>query len=64
MASKRTGTTAMKLEDTGRKALTHLDTILKSRGITLLTKVCLVKAMAFPVVIYGGENWAVKKSEH
>ena len=48
----------------GRKAMTSLDRILKSRDITLLTKVCLVKAMVFPVVIYGCENWSVKKAEH
>ena len=47
----------------GRKAMTNLDTILKSRDITLLTKVCLVKAMVFPVVMYGCESWIVKKSE-
>ena len=44
--------------------MTHLDSILKSRDITLLTKVCLVKAMAFPVVMYGCESWTVKKGEH
>ena len=48
----------------GRKAMTNLDTILKSRDITLQTKVCLVKAMFFPVVIYGCESWAIKKAEH
>ena len=47
----------------GRKAMTNLD-ILKSRDITLLTKVCLVKAMVFPVVIYGCESWTIKKAEH
>ena len=47
----------------GRKAMTHLDRILKSRDITLLTKVCLVKAMVFPVVMYGCESWTVKKAE-
>ena len=47
----------------GRKAMTHLDTILKSRDITLPTKVCLVKAMVFPVVMYGCESWTVKKAE-
>ena len=47
----------------GRKAMTNLDSILKSRDITLLTKVCLVKAMVFPVVFYGCENWTVKKAE-
>ena len=48
----------------GRKVMINLDTILKSRDITLQTKVCLVKAMVFPVVIYGHENWTVKKAEH
>ena len=48
----------------GRKALTNLDSILKSRDITLLTKVHLVKAMVFPVVIYGFESWTIKKAEH
>ena len=44
--------------------MTHLDRILKSRDISLLTKVCLVKAMVFPVVVYGCENWTIKKAEH
>ena len=48
----------------GRKGMASLDTILKSRGITLLTKVHLVKAMVFPVVTYGSESWTVKKAEH
>ena len=48
----------------GRKAMTNLDSILKSRDITLLTKVCLVKAIAFPVVMYGCQSWTVKKAEH
>ena len=48
----------------GRKVVTNLDSIFKSRDITLLTKVCLVKAMVFPVVIYGCESWTVKKAEH
>ena len=48
----------------GRKAITNLDSILKSRDITLPTKVCLVKAMVFPVVVYGCENWTIKKVEH
>ena len=48
----------------GRKAMTHLDGILKSRGITLPTKVCIVKAMVFPVVMYGCESWTIKKVEH
>ena len=47
----------------GRKVMTNLDSILKSRDITLSTKVCLVKAMAFPVVIYGCESWTTKKAE-
>ena len=47
----------------GRKVMTNLDNILKSRDITLSTKVCLVKAMVFPVVIYGCEIWTIKKSE-
>ena len=46
----------------GRKAMVNLDSILKSRDITLQTKVCLVKAMVFPVVMYGCESWAVKKA--
>ena len=48
----------------GRKVMTHLDSILKSRDISLLTKVCLVKAMVFPVVMYGCESWCIKKAEH
>ena len=48
----------------GRKVITNLDSILKNRDITLPTKVCLVKAMVFPVVMYGCENWTVKKAEH
>ena len=44
--------------------MTNLDSILKSRDITLPTKVCLVKAMAFPVVMYGCESWTIKKAEH
>ena len=47
----------------GRKAMTHLDSILKSRDITLLTKVRLVKTMVFPVLMYGCESWTVKKAE-
>ena len=47
----------------GRKVMTNLDSILKSRDITLPTKVCLVKAMVFPVVMYGWENWTLKKAE-
>ena len=48
----------------GRKAMTNLDSILKSRDITLPAKVYLVKAMAFPVVMFGCESWTVKKAEH
>ena len=46
----------------GRKAMTNIDSILKSRDITLLTKVCIVKAMVFPVVTYGCESWTIKKA--
>ena len=48
----------------GRKAMTNLDSILKSRDIILLTKVCLVKAMIFPVVMYGCESWTINKAKH
>ena len=48
----------------GRKVMTNVDSILKSRDISLPTKVCLVKAMVFPVVIYGCEIWTIKKAEH
>ena len=48
----------------GRKAMTNLDSMLKSRDVTLLTKVCLVKAMVFPVVMNGCESWTTKKAEH
>ena len=48
----------------GRKAMTNLDSILKSRDITLLTIICLVKAMVFPVVMYGCESWTIKKAEY
>ena len=48
----------------GRKTMTNLDSVLKSRDITLLTKVHLVKAMVFPVIIYGCESWTTKKAEH
>ena len=48
----------------GRKAMTNLDSILKSRDITLATKMCIVKSMVFPVVIYRCESWAIKKAEH
>ena len=58
-------TAAMKLKDLflGRKAMTSLDSILNSRDITLPTKVYLVKAMVFPVVMYGSESWTIKKVE-
>ena len=48
----------------GRKAMTHLDSILKSRDITLLTKVHIVKSMVFPVAMYGSESWTIKKADH
>ena len=48
----------------GRKAMTNLDSMLKSRDITSLTKVRVVKAMVFPVVMYGCKNWTIKKAEH
>ena len=48
----------------GRKAMTNLDSVLKGRDITLLTKVCLVKAMAFPLVMYACESWTIEKAEH
>ena len=60
-------TTAMKLKSRlllEIKAMTNLDSMLKSRDITLLTKVHLIKAMAFPVVIYGCQSWTIKKAEH
>ena len=47
----------------GRKAMTNLDSVLKSRDITLLTKVCIAKAMVFPVVMYGCESWTLRKAE-
>ena len=49
---------------TGRKAMTNLGSVLKSRDITLPTKVCIVKAMVFPIVMYGCESWTIKKAEH
>ena len=59
---------AMKLKDAylllGRKVMSNLDSILKSRDITLSTKVCLVKAMVFPVVVYGCESWTIKRGEN
>ena len=60
-------TAAMKLKRClllGRKVMTNLDSILKGRDITLPTKACLVKAMVFPVVMYGCESWTIKKAEH
>ena len=48
----------------GRKAMTNLDNVLKSRDITLLTKVCIVKVTVFPVVMYGCESWTTEKAEH
>ena len=48
----------------GRKAMTNLVSILKSRDITLPTKICLVKVMVFPVVVYGCESWTIRKAEH
>ena len=58
-------TAAMKLRLLllGRKAMTNLDSILKSRDITLLTKFCVVKTMVFPVVMYGYESWTIRKAE-
>ena len=62
------GDCAIKLKDAclffGRKVMTNLNSILKGRNITLSTKVHLVKAMVFPVVIYGCESWTIKKAEH
>ena len=59
-------TAAMKFKDAylGRKVMANLDSILKSRDITLPTKVHLVKTMVFPVVMYGCESWTIKKAEH
>ena len=60
-------TAAMKLKDASfleEKVMTNLDSILKSRDISLPTKVLLVKAMVFPVVMYGCESWTIKKAEH
>ena len=48
----------------GKKVMTKLDSILKSRDITLLTKVCIVKAVVFPVIMYGYKSWTIKKAEH
>ena len=60
-------TAAMKLKDgllLGRKVMTNLDSIFKSRDISLPTKIRLVKAMVFPVIMYGCESWTIKKAEH
>ena len=65
--SRQLVTAAMKFKKhllLGRKAMTNLDSILKSRDITLPIKVCLVKAIVFPVIMYGCESWTVKKAEH
>ena len=48
----------------GRKVMINLNSVLKSRDITFLTKVCIVKAMVFPVVVYGCESWSIKEAEH
>ena len=69
LGSKITGDSVCSLEIKrhlllGRKAMTYLDSILKRRHITLLTKVYLAKAMVFPVVMYGCESWTIKKAEH
>ena len=58
------GDCSHEIKTCGRKAMTNLDSILKSRDITLLTKVHLVKAMVFPVVMYGCESWTIKEAEH
>ena len=60
------GTATIKLRHLflGRKAMTNLDSVLRNRDITLLTKVHIVKAMVFPVVMYGCESWTIKKAEH
>ena len=59
-------TAAMKLEDDylGRKTMTNLDSMLKREDITLLTKICIIKAMIFPVDMYEHKNWTIKKAEH
>ena len=64
--SLRTMTAAMKLKDVllGRKAMTNLDSMLKSRDFTFPIKICVVKAMIFPVVMYGCESWTIEKPEH
>ena len=58
------GNCSHKIKRHGRKAMNNLDSILKSKDITLPTKVYLVKGMVFPVVVYGCESWAIKKAEH
>ena len=67
MKSLRTMITSMKLKDTyslEKKAMTNLDSMLKSRGITLLTEVCIVQPMVFSVVMYRCDSWTIKKAEH
>ena len=65
MANKRgKGGSSDRFPLLGRKAMTNLDSVLKSQDITLLTKVCIVKAMVIPVVMYEGESWTIKKAEH
>ena len=59
-----TAATKLRCLLTGRKAVTNLDSILKSRDVTLSTKVPIVKAMVFPAVMYGCESWTIKKAEH
>ena len=56
-------TAAMKLKDACTLEETNLDSVIKSKDITLLTEVCLVKTMVFPIVMYGCENWAIKKAD-
>ena len=63
--SLQTVTAAVKLKTLlGRKYVTNLDNVLKTRDLTLLTYVCIVKAMVFPVAMYGSKNWTIKKAEH
>ena len=57
-------TATIKLKDLGRRAMTNLDSMLKSRDDTLLAKVHIVKAIVFPVAMYGYESWTIKKAEH
>ena len=63
MRVKEESRTTEFLDISNRKAMANLDSIVKSRDITLATKVCIVKAMAFPVVMYGCESWTIKKAE-